>query len=107
MDFIFSFDSIITAIGLTQIIPIIIIAVIISMIVMLIASDYISRILHIHPSLKMMALVFIFMVGIMLFADGIHLEIPKGYLYFSLFFATAIEYLNIIYRKNFIFIEIS
>jgi predicted tellurium resistance membrane protein TerC len=100
VDFVFSFDSIVTAIGITQFVPVIVIAVVISMIVMLIASDYISQILHKHPSLKIMALAFIFMIGMMLLADGVHLEISKGYLYFSLFFATAIEYLNILARKK-------
>lgn len=100
VDFVFSFDSIITAIGITRIVPVIVIAVVISMIVMLVASDYISRILHKHPSLKIMALAFIFMIGVILLADGIHLKISKGYLYFSLFFATTIEYLNILARKN-------
>lgn len=100
VDFVFSFDSIITAIGITQFVPIIVIAVVISMIVMLVASDYISKTLHKHPSLKIMALAFIFMIGVILLADGIHLEISKGYLYFSLFFATAIEYLNILARKK-------
>ncbi len=100
VDFVFSFDSIITAIGMTRVVPIIVIAVVIAMIVMLVASEYISKILHKHPSLKIMALAFIFMIGVILLADGIHLEISKGYLYFSLFFATTIEYLNILARKN-------
>jgi len=100
VDFIFSFDSIITAIGITRFLPIIVIAVVISMIVMLLASEYISNIIRKYPSLKMMALAFIFMIGVILLADGIHLEISKGYLYFSLFFATAIECLNIIAKKN-------
>jgi predicted tellurium resistance membrane protein TerC len=81
-------------------VPIIVIAVVISMIVMLLASEYISNIIRKYPSLKMMALAFIFMIGVILLADGIHLEISKGYLYFSLFFATAIECLNIIAKKN-------
>ena len=100
VDLVFSFDSIITAIGITRFVPIIVIAVVISMIVMLVASDYISRTLHKYPSLKIMALAFIFMIGVILLADGIHFEISKGYLYFSLFFAAAIEYLNIVARKN-------
>jgi predicted tellurium resistance membrane protein TerC len=100
VDFVFSFDSIITAIGITRFVPVIVIAVVISMIVMLVASDYISRMLHKHPSLKIMALAFIFMIGVILLADGIHLEISKGNLYFSLFFATTIEYFNILVRKK-------
>lgn len=100
IDFVFSFDSIITAIGITRVVPIIVIAVVISMIVMLFAADYISKILHKYPTLKIMALAFIFMIGVILLADGLHLEISKGYLYFSLFFAIAIEVLNIMAKKN-------
>jgi predicted tellurium resistance membrane protein TerC len=96
VDFVFSFDSIITAIGMTNNIIVIIAAVIVAMVVMLIASEKISRLLTLYPSLKIMALSFIFMIGAVLLADGLHLEIPKGYLYFSLFFALGVEYLNIL-----------
>ncbi|MDA0901877.1 MAG: TerC family protein [Proteobacteria bacterium] len=100
VDFIFSFDSMITAIGITTNITIIVIAVVISMIVMLVSSDYISKVLHKYPSLKIMALAFIFMIGVILLCDGLHLHISKTYLYFSLFFATTIECLNIAARHN-------
>lgn len=100
VDFIFSFDSIITAVGMTNNVPVIVTAIIISMIVMLIASESLTRILKDYPSLKVVALAFIFMVGVILFADGIHLHISKGYLYFSLFFTMTVEILNIIARKN-------
>ena len=95
VDFIFSFDSMITAIGITRDIYIIVIAVVISMIVMLVAADYISKILHKYPSLKIMALAFIFMIGVILLADGLHMFISKTYLYFSLLFAITVECLNI------------
>jgi predicted tellurium resistance membrane protein TerC len=100
VDFIFSFDSIITAIGMTTNIPVIIAAVVVAMAVMLVASDKISQILTTYPSLKIMALAFIFMIGVILLADGLHIEISKGYLYFSLFFAMAVEYLNILAGAN-------
>lgn len=100
IDFIFSFDSIITAVGMTNNIPIIIIAVIISMLLMLFALEKINYFLQTYPSLKVVALAFIFMVGIILLADGIHLHISKGYLYFSLFFTLVVEYLNILARKR-------
>ena len=100
VDFIFSFDSIITAIAMTKNIIIIIIAVVISMILMLFSSDYISRVLNKYPNLKIMALAFIFMVGVILLADGFHFHISKGYLYFSLFFALGIEFLNILAIKK-------
>jgi len=100
IDFVFSFDSVITAIGMTNNIPVIIAAVIISMIVMLLASEKISHFLHTYPSLKIVALAFIFMIGVILLADGFHIVISKGYLYFSLFFTLAVESLNIVARKR-------
>jgi predicted tellurium resistance membrane protein TerC len=100
IDFIFSFDSIITAIGMTTNIPVIITAVIISMFVMFFASEKISHFLQTYPSLKIVALAFIFMVGAILLADGFHIHISKGYLYFSLFFTLVVESLNILARKR-------
>ncbi|MCE3254697.1 MAG: rane protein [Rickettsiaceae bacterium] len=100
VDFVFSFDSIITAVGMTNNIPIIVAAVFVAMLLMLFASDQISKMLATYPSLKIVALAFIFMIGTILLADGLHIEISKGYLYFSLFFAMAVEYLNILARKR-------
>ena len=100
IDFVFSFDSIITAIGMTKNIPIIVAAVIISMAAMLIATDYLSMILNRYPSLKIIALAFIFMIGIILVTDGFHFKISKGYLYFALFFTIFVESLNIIAQKT-------
>lgn len=100
IDFIFSFDSIITAIGMTQNIPIIVTAVVISMLAMFFASGVISDFLGKYPSLKIVALAFIFMVGVILLADGLHMHISKGYLYFSLFFTIVVEIVNIMARKK-------
>ncbi len=100
IDFIFSFDSVITAIGMTNNIPIIVAAIVISMILMLLASETISHFLQTYPSLKIVALAFIFMVGVILLSDGLHMHISKGYLYFSLFFTLAVESLNIAARKR-------
>ncbi len=100
IDFVFSFDSVITAVGMTNNIPVIVTAIVISMVVMLMASEKISYILQTYPSLKIVALSFIFMIGVILLADGLHMEISKGYLYFSLFFTIGVESLNIIARKN-------
>lgn len=99
IDFIFSFDSIITAVGMTNNIPVIVAAIVISMGVMLAASEKISYFLQTYSSLKIVALAFIFMIGVILLADGFHFEISKGYLYFSLFFTITVESLNIIARK--------
>ncbi len=100
IDFVFSFDSVITAIGMTSNIPVIVIAIIIAMIVMLLASESINHFLHVYPSLKIVALAFIFMVGLILLSDGLHMHISKGYLYFSLFFTLVVESLNIVARKR-------
>lgn len=99
IDFIFSFDSVITAVGMTNNIPVIITAITIAMGVMLIASERISYFLQTYPSLKIVALAFIFMIGVILLSDGFHFEISKGYLYFSLFFTVVVESLNIVARK--------
>lgn len=100
IDFVFSFDSVITAIGMTNNIPVIVSAIIISMFVMLLASEKISYFLQTYPSLKIVALAFIFMIGVILLADGFHMHIAKSYLYFSLFFTIVVESLNIVARKK-------
>jgi predicted tellurium resistance membrane protein TerC len=100
VDLVFSFDSVITAVGMTSNIPVIVTAIVISMIIMLMASESLSAFLHQYPSLKIIALAFIFMIGVILTADGIHLHIPKGYLYFSLFFTSVVEIINIIVERR-------
>ncbi len=100
IDFVFSFDSVITAVAMTNNIPIIIAAILISMIIMLISAESISKFLRDYPSLKIIALALIFMVGTILLADGFHIHISKTYLYFSLFFALSVETLNIISSKR-------
>ncbi len=100
VDFVFSFDSIITAIGMTTNITVIVAAVVVAMSLMLFASDKISKILSTYPSLKIMALAFIFMIGVILLADGLHLEVSKAYLYFALFFSIVVESLNILAGAN-------
>lgn len=101
IDFIFSFDSVITAVGMTNNIPVIIAAIIISMIIMLISSEHVSMFLSTYPSLKIIALSFIFLIGVILLADGFGMEVSKGYLYFALFFTLTVEVLNIISKKRF------
>lgn len=100
VDFVFSFDSVITAVAMTDNIPVIIAAVIISMIVMLLSSESISQFLLKYPSLKIIALALIFLVGVILLADGFDIHISKTYLYFSLFFTLSVEILNIIANKR-------
>lgn len=100
IDFVFSFDSVITAVAMTNNIPVIIAAVVISMIIMLYSSESISEFLAKYPSLKIIALALIFMVGVILLADGFNIHVSKSYLYFSLFFALSVEFLNILAKKR-------
>ncbi len=100
VDFVFSFDSVITAVAMTDNLYIIVAAVVISMIVMLLSSESISAFLLKYPSLKIIALALIFLVGVILVADGFDIEISKTYLYFSLFFTLSVEILNIIAKKR-------
>lgn len=94
IDFVFSFDSIITAVGLTDIIGVMVAAVVVAMIVMIVASGYISAFLAKYPTFKMLALSFILMIGMVLLAEGMHIEIPKAYIYFAFGFSMFVEFLN-------------
>jgi predicted tellurium resistance membrane protein TerC len=100
IDIIFSLDSVITAVGLAQHIGVMIIAVILAMIVMLAASGAISAFVNRHPTIKMLALSFLILVGVVLVADGFHHHIEKGYIYFAMAFSFAVEMLNIKMRAK-------
>ena len=109
IDIVFSFDYIITAIGLTKSIkaetggdPMIIIyfAVIISMIIMLIFAKQVSDFINQRPTIKMIALAFLVTIGAVLVAEGFGEEVPKGYIYFAMFYALIVEFLNLRMRKN-------
>lgn len=100
IDLIFSLDSVITAVGLTQNIPVIIAAMTVAMVVMLFASNAVSRFIEKYPTLKILALSFIMLVGGFLFAEGCGFEVPKGYIYFAMFFSLGVETVNIMLRKN-------
>jgi len=109
IDIVFSFDSIITAIGLTKSIkaetggdPMIIIyfAVIFSMIIMLIFAKQVSDFINQRPTIKMIALAFLVAIGAVLVAEGFGEEVPKGYIYFAMFYALIVEFLNLKMRKN-------
>lgn len=104
VDMVFSFDSIVTAIGIADHVEIMIIAVVIAMIVMFFFANGISRFIEKHPALKMLALSFLILVGFMLFFEGlipVHgKEIPKGYAYFAMAFSFGVELLNMRTRKH-------
>ncbi len=100
LDIIFSFDSILTAVGLTNQVLIMIVAVVISIGVMMIFSGRISDFIHKHPSMEVLALGFLILIGFMLFLEGFHYEIPKGYVYFAVAFSLLIEMVNIRVRNR-------
>lgn len=111
LDLVFSFDSILTAIGLIEVkadeahflapgVVAMIIAVVISIIVMMLFAGAISDFINKQPTLQILALSFLILIGVMLIADGFHFHIPKGYLYFSVAFALGVEVVNIQLRKK-------
>lgn len=100
LDIVFSFDSILTAIGLVDNIWIMIVAVIISMGVMLLAAKSISNFIEKHPTVKMLALSFLLMIGFMLVLEGFEVHIPKFAIYFAIFFSLFVEFLNIKSKKK-------
>lgn len=96
LDIVFSIDSVITAIGMAQKLGVMIAAIILALIFMLAASKIISEFIHKHPSLKMLALSFLMMIGVALVAEGLDFHIPKGYIYFAMGFSGTVETLNLI-----------
>lgn len=100
IDIVFSLDSVITAVGMARHIEVMVAAIVIAMLVMLLAASAVSRFVAAHPTVKMLALSFLILVGVMLVADGMGFHIPKGYLYFAIVFALGVEALNILARKR-------
>ena len=100
LDIIFSLDSVITAVGMARHLGVMIAAVIIALIFMLIFAGRISEFVHRHPTLKMLALAFLLLIGCALVAEGFHKEIPKGYIYFAMAFSVGVESLNIRMRAR-------
>ncbi len=98
IDMVFSFDSILTAVGMVSELVIMISAVVVSMIVMLVFVNKISKIINDHPSIQMLALSFLILIAFVLILDGLHQHIERGYVYFALFFSLLVEVLNI--RSN-------
>ncbi|MBM3717461.1 MAG: TerC family protein [Actinobacteria bacterium] len=100
LDFVFSIDSVITAVGMTPYVPVMVIAVIGSVVVMLVASGVIYSFVNRHPTVKMLALAFLLLIGLTLIAEGMGEKIPKGYVYAAMTFSIFVEVLNIGSRKN-------
>jgi predicted tellurium resistance membrane protein TerC len=100
IDMVFSLDSIITAIGMSQDLEIMITAVIIACLVMYVSSGPVARFVAEHPTTKMLALAFLVLIGVALVADGFQFHIPRGYIYFAIAFSAAVEFFNVLARRN-------
>jgi predicted tellurium resistance membrane protein TerC len=100
LDIVFSLDSVITAVGMVQEITVMVVAVVMAVIVMMICSGSISAFINKHPTVKMLALSFLLLIGTALIAEGFHVAIPKGYIYFAMGFSILVEMLNIKAKKT-------
>jgi len=100
LDIVFSFDSVITAIGMSDRLWVMAAAIVIAVGCMLLYAGVVSRFVQRHPTLKMLALAFLILIGVALIADGIGLHIPKGYIYFAMAFAFGVEMLNLRLRRR-------
>jgi predicted tellurium resistance membrane protein TerC len=100
IDLVFSLDSIITAIGMAEDLEVMIAAVVIAMIVMYVAANPVGAFISEHPTTKMLALAFLVLIGVALVADGFEFHIPRGYIYSAMVFAGAVEFFNVMARRN-------
>ncbi len=100
LDIVFSFDSILTAIGMTQNLPIMVGAIVVSLVVMLLFSGKIAGVIEKHPSLQVLALAFLILIGVMLIAEGAGYHVPKSYIYVAIGFSLGVETLNIRAKKR-------
>ncbi len=100
LDIVFSLDSVITAIGMVDKVAIMIAAVVVSIIAMMIFAGSIGAFVQKHPTVKMLALAFLLLIGVTLLAEGFHQKIPKGYIYFAMAFSVLVEVLNMRFRKK-------
>ena len=100
LDIVFSFDSILTAVGLTGELLIMILAIVVSLVIMIVFSQNVSDFVNKHPTVKVLALSFLMMIGMLLVFDAFHIHVPKGYVYFSLAFSLFVEFLNLRIRNK-------
>ena len=100
LDIVFSLDSVITAVGMVDEVSVMIAAVIISVVIMMVAAEPISAFVHRHPTVKMLALSFLLLIGMSLVAEGFDHHIPKGYVYFAMGFSVFVEAMNLRMRKK-------
>lgn len=100
LDLVFSLDSIVTAVGMVNELPIMVAAVVVAIIVMLLAAEKVAAFINAHPSVKMLALSFLLLVGVALIADAAHFHIPRGYLYVAIAFSMFVEAMNLIVSRR-------
>ena len=100
IDIVFSLDSVITAIGIVDIIPVMVVAIVIAVGVMMFAAKPIGEFVDRHPTIRMLALSFLILIGVVLIGEGLGLHVPKGYIYFAMAFAVGVEMLNLQVRKR-------
>lgn len=100
LDIIFSLDSVITAVGMAKDLPVMVLAVVIAVFIMMFASKYIAQFVDENPSIKVLALAFLILVGVTLIADGLDFHISKAYIYFAMAFSLAVESINIYISKK-------
>jgi len=100
LDIVFSFDSVITAVGMADHVWVMATAIVIAVIIMLVASGPVSSFVHKHPTVKMLALAFLLLIGTTLIADGFGVHVPKGYIYAAMGFSVLVEALNLLARRR-------
>ena len=100
LDIVFSLDSVITAVGMANNLSIMVIAMVLAMLVMLASAGAVSRFIDAHPSLKILALAFLLLIGVMLVAEGMGTHVEKGYIYFAMAFSLLVELINMRYRRK-------
>lgn len=100
LDIVFSLDSVITAVGMVQHLPVMILAIVIAVAIMMAFADVVSRFIEGHPTVKMLALSFLLLIGLALFAEGLGTHISKGYIYFAMGFSIFVEMLNLKMRRR-------
>jgi predicted tellurium resistance membrane protein TerC len=100
LDIVFSLDSVITAVGMANQLSIMVTAMVIAMLVMLVSAGPVSDFIDRHPSLKILALAFLLLIGVMLLAEGMGSHMEKGYIYFAMAFSLLVEFLNMRYRRR-------
>ncbi|HZF98202.1 MAG TPA: TerC family protein [Pseudoxanthomonas sp.] len=100
IDIVFSLDSVITAVGMAEHIPVMIAAILLAVAVMLLAANPLGRFIDANPTIKMLALAFIVLIGVVLILDGFEIHVPKPYIYFAMAFSVLVEWLNLLMRRR-------